>query len=244
MLSKGAMIGIGRRFVYILRSARDARHHYVGVTENPDRRLEWHNHGPCGHTTGHQPWTPTVRLLFASASLMAVASLSPTRQPQAVTCPRIGEAARPALVYLEGAPEEAHLRIAHLERGQLRRHSVMSAAYLEVAQLDNTTFLTSWPAIRWTSAVSIAAGYHRDHLGASPAAQRSARGGVFRQSQRAQPLRQRGVRGVGRDVRDGIAAPDWGQPRSSSLSRELSSRSAIRRSRAPPSRRASTSARS
>ena len=64
MPSKGSMIGIGRRFVYILRSARDARHHYVGITENLDRRMEWHNHGPCGHTVRYRPWSLVVVIEF------------------------------------------------------------------------------------------------------------------------------------------------------------------------------------
>jgi hypothetical protein len=53
------MQGVGKRFVYVLRSDSDPDRHYVGITSDPDRRLEWHNHGPCGHTTGHRPWTPS-----------------------------------------------------------------------------------------------------------------------------------------------------------------------------------------
>jgi putative endonuclease len=58
------MTGTGKRFVYVLRSDSDHDRHYVGITSDPDRRLEWHNHGPCGHTTGHRPWTPVVVLEF------------------------------------------------------------------------------------------------------------------------------------------------------------------------------------
>jgi predicted GIY-YIG superfamily endonuclease len=58
------MQGIGKRFVYILRSDRDPNRHYVGVTSDVDRRLEWHNHGPCGQTRLYRPWSPVVAIEF------------------------------------------------------------------------------------------------------------------------------------------------------------------------------------
>lgn len=58
------MHGIGRRFVYILRSVPHPEHHYVGVTSDVENRLEWHNHGPCGHTARHRPWSLVVVLEF------------------------------------------------------------------------------------------------------------------------------------------------------------------------------------
>ena len=58
------MHGIGKRFVYILRSDSNPDRHYVGITEDPKRRLEWHNHGPCGHTVRHRPWSLVVVLEF------------------------------------------------------------------------------------------------------------------------------------------------------------------------------------
>jgi predicted GIY-YIG superfamily endonuclease len=54
------MRGIGRRFVYVLRSVSDPDRHYVGVTSDVDTRLEWHNHGPCGQTIRHRPWSVVV----------------------------------------------------------------------------------------------------------------------------------------------------------------------------------------
>jgi hypothetical protein len=38
--------GIGKRFVYIIRSDSDSRRHDVGVTSDPDERRRWHNEGP------------------------------------------------------------------------------------------------------------------------------------------------------------------------------------------------------
>jgi putative endonuclease len=58
------MLGVGRRFVYVLRSDRDPSRHYVGITSDPERRLEWHNHGPCGHTVADRPWTFVVVIEF------------------------------------------------------------------------------------------------------------------------------------------------------------------------------------
>jgi predicted GIY-YIG superfamily endonuclease len=58
------MKGIGRRFVYILRSESDPSRHYVGITEDFDKRLAWHNEGPCGHTVANRPWLPVVVLEF------------------------------------------------------------------------------------------------------------------------------------------------------------------------------------
>ncbi len=59
------MRGIGRRFVYVLRSDSDPSRHYVGVTSNVEQRLEWHNAGPCGYTLSHRPWSLLVTLEFS-----------------------------------------------------------------------------------------------------------------------------------------------------------------------------------
>jgi predicted GIY-YIG superfamily endonuclease len=58
------MRGTGRRFVYILRSESDSSRHYVGITENFEERLRWHNEGPSGYTVAHRPWLPVVVLEF------------------------------------------------------------------------------------------------------------------------------------------------------------------------------------
>ena len=56
------MKGIGKRFVYILRSDRDPNRHYVGITADVESRVAWHNHGPSGHTVRHRPWSAVVVL--------------------------------------------------------------------------------------------------------------------------------------------------------------------------------------
>jgi predicted GIY-YIG superfamily endonuclease len=58
------MRGIGKRFVYIVRSDVDPNRHYVGVTSDVGNRLEWHNHGPCGHTAERRPWSLVVIIEF------------------------------------------------------------------------------------------------------------------------------------------------------------------------------------
>jgi putative endonuclease len=58
------MLGVGKRFVYILRSQTDPSRHYVGVASNVENRLEWHNHGPAGHTIANRPWSLVVSIEF------------------------------------------------------------------------------------------------------------------------------------------------------------------------------------
>jgi predicted GIY-YIG superfamily endonuclease len=60
--------GIGRRFVYILRSESDPARHYVGLTANVGDRLEWHNHGPGGQTSRYRPWKVIVSIEFLEES--------------------------------------------------------------------------------------------------------------------------------------------------------------------------------
>ena len=59
-----SMHGIEKRIVYIIRSDEDASRPYVGITNDLRARLEWHNHGPCGHTRNHRPWSIVVSLEF------------------------------------------------------------------------------------------------------------------------------------------------------------------------------------
>ena len=55
-----------KRIVYIIRSDREPARHYVGVTRNVRDRLDWHNHGPSGHTTSYRPWSVVVSIEFPS----------------------------------------------------------------------------------------------------------------------------------------------------------------------------------
>jgi predicted GIY-YIG superfamily endonuclease len=66
MLLAISMNGIEKHIVYIIRSDLDPSRHYVGITNNLRARLEWHNHGPCGHTRSHRPWSVVVSLEFPS----------------------------------------------------------------------------------------------------------------------------------------------------------------------------------
>ena len=58
------MHGIEKRIVYVIRSETVPSKHYVGVTDDVRGRLEWHNHGPSGHTLHHRPWSFVVSMEF------------------------------------------------------------------------------------------------------------------------------------------------------------------------------------
>ena len=61
----------GKHFAYILRSQADPWRHYVGVTRDVENRLDWHNHGPSGHTVRHRPWAVIVSVEFADEQTAA-----------------------------------------------------------------------------------------------------------------------------------------------------------------------------
>ena len=52
----------------MLRSGRDPSHHYVGITNDLQARLEWHNHGAGGHTQADRPWSLVVSMEFSTES--------------------------------------------------------------------------------------------------------------------------------------------------------------------------------
>ena len=60
------MRGVGKRFVYILRSESDPTRHYVGCTSDVVNRIEWHNSGPEGQTRMNRPWRAVVIIEFPS----------------------------------------------------------------------------------------------------------------------------------------------------------------------------------
>jgi len=53
-----------RNTVYVLKSAHDPPHFYVGVTEALSDRLAAHNAGHCAHTSKYRPWSLHVRIEF------------------------------------------------------------------------------------------------------------------------------------------------------------------------------------
>jgi len=55
-----------KRVVYVLKSAQQPPHYYVGVTSSPFDRLADHNAGRCPHTSRHRPWSLHVTIEFAS----------------------------------------------------------------------------------------------------------------------------------------------------------------------------------
>jgi predicted GIY-YIG superfamily endonuclease len=58
------MHAIEKPIVYIIRSDANPARHYVGITSDVDARLDWHTHGPCGHTMSHRAWSLVVSFGF------------------------------------------------------------------------------------------------------------------------------------------------------------------------------------
>jgi predicted GIY-YIG superfamily endonuclease len=54
-----------QRFVYIIRSEKQPRRYYTGLTSNVKSRLADHNSGHCRHTATGVPWTLVVMIFFA-----------------------------------------------------------------------------------------------------------------------------------------------------------------------------------
>ena len=52
--------------VYIIRSERSPARHYIGLTSDLARRLEWHNAGLNVSTAAHGPWTVLVSVQFTT----------------------------------------------------------------------------------------------------------------------------------------------------------------------------------
>jgi len=51
-------------YVYILRSESHPDRHYVGFTENLEKRLQAHNNGQCHHTAKFRPWFIKTAVAF------------------------------------------------------------------------------------------------------------------------------------------------------------------------------------
>ena len=55
-----------KHVVYVLKSAHQPPHYYVGVTAAPADRLADHNAGRCPHTSRFRPWALHVTIAFAA----------------------------------------------------------------------------------------------------------------------------------------------------------------------------------
>lgn len=53
-----------KRIVYILRSDAGLGRHYVGITNDLNARLDWHNRAPSGYTSSYRPWSVVVSIEF------------------------------------------------------------------------------------------------------------------------------------------------------------------------------------
>lgn len=51
-------------YVYILRDCATGQHHYTGVTQNLQHRLEKHNSGQVPHTSKFSPWYIETAIAF------------------------------------------------------------------------------------------------------------------------------------------------------------------------------------
>ena len=51
-------------YVYLLRDKATGRHHYTGVTQNLQHRLEKHNSGQVPHTAKYAPWYIETAIAF------------------------------------------------------------------------------------------------------------------------------------------------------------------------------------
>jgi predicted GIY-YIG superfamily endonuclease len=52
--------------VYVLRSLDSLARHYIGITDDIQRRLKEHNVGLSPHTAKHKPWQLHVGFEFSS----------------------------------------------------------------------------------------------------------------------------------------------------------------------------------
>jgi putative endonuclease len=58
-------------FAYILQSEIDPTKYYVGMSNDPARRLDEHNGGKSIHTNKYRPWKLMVSIGFAEAAKAA-----------------------------------------------------------------------------------------------------------------------------------------------------------------------------
>ena len=53
-------------YVYILNSLEDPDRYYVGITEDIEQRLKYHNTGKSAHTRKYRPWQIETAIAFRS----------------------------------------------------------------------------------------------------------------------------------------------------------------------------------
>jgi putative endonuclease len=53
------------KYVYLLVSEADPRHHYTGITDDLEERLRHHNSGASPHTAKYRPWHIETCVAFA-----------------------------------------------------------------------------------------------------------------------------------------------------------------------------------
>ena len=54
-------------YVYILRSIKNPRKTYIGITENLEKRLKEHNLNTQPHTSRYSPWIVETYIAFSDA---------------------------------------------------------------------------------------------------------------------------------------------------------------------------------
>lgn len=55
-------------YVYSLQSEIDPERYYIGISDDPSRRLDEHNAGKSIHTNKHKPWKIVVTVGFDDAA--------------------------------------------------------------------------------------------------------------------------------------------------------------------------------
>jgi predicted GIY-YIG superfamily endonuclease len=60
-----------RRFVYVLRSDAATPRYYVGLTDDPTRRVSAHNQGRSAHTSHRANWRVHVVIEFSTVEVAA-----------------------------------------------------------------------------------------------------------------------------------------------------------------------------
>jgi putative endonuclease len=55
-------------YVYLLKSEINQNQHYIGLTQNSERRLQEHNQGKSIHTNKYKPWKIVAYIWFEDAN--------------------------------------------------------------------------------------------------------------------------------------------------------------------------------